>query len=416
VTKRSFWEPPSDRVADLVREGVDRMLGNLGEQVAAVDQAALEANAQLVAADPRLADAVRASTRANFSHWATANYVSPGMPVAPYLGAENVDLAREVVRHGLDEVIFQSFHAGQRVAVEQWNGLAFELTADPAELREFVAVTTRSIFAFVDDTLAALYELIERERGQITDTTHLARLEVVSLVLEGAPITSRRASERLRYELSRRHTAAVIWGATDKVDAAALEQAADALTRAAGERRALTVLASPSSLWVWVASDSDPELDLDSLRATVAGSPDVRIAIGPTGAGMEGFRRSHLDAAVTQRLMRRLPTSAQVASYDDVETVALAVENEERAREFVARTLGGLASAAPELRDTLRVYLREESNTTATATAMFAHRNTVLSRLARARELLPGPLEGRGLQIALALEIVHVLGTPAQRQ
>lgn len=414
MTKRSFWDPPSDRVAELIREAVNRTLDNLGAQVAAVDEAALRANEQLLAADPRLADAVRASTRANFSHWATANYVSPGMPVAPYLGPENVDLAREVVRHGLDDAIFQSFHAGQRVAVEQWSDLAFELTDDPAELREFVAVATRSIFAFVDDTLAGLYELIERERGQITDTTHVARLEVVSLVLEGAPITSRRASERLRYELGRRHTAAVIWGATDKVDATALEQAADALARAAGEHRALTVLASPSSLWVWVPSDSDPELDLAGLRAAIAQTPDVRVAIGPTGSGMDGFRRSHLDAAVTQRLMRRLATDTQVATYDDVETVALAIENEERANEFVARTLGALASAAPELRETLRVYLREESNTTATAQALYAHRNTVLSRLARARDLLPGPLEGRGLQIALALEIVHVLGAPNQ--
>ncbi len=41
-------------------------------------------------------------------------------------------------------------------------------------------------------------------------------------------------------------------------------------------------------------------------------------------------------------------------------------------------------------------------------------RNTVLNRLARARELLPVPLEGRGLAVGLALEIVHWLGGVAE--
>ncbi|MBA2348711.1 MAG: helix-turn-helix domain-containing protein, partial [Solirubrobacterales bacterium] len=84
--------------------------------------------------------------------------------------------------------------------------------------------------------------------------------------------------------------------------------------------------------------------------------------------------------------------------------------DEERADEFVRRTLGELATAPVELRETLRTYLREDCNATRTARVLFAHRNTVLGRLARADELLPAPLAGRGLQVGLALEIVHWLG------
>jgi len=57
------------------------------------------------------------------------------------------------------------------------------------------------------------------------------------------------------------------------------------------------------------------------------------------------------------------------------------------------------------------VYLREQHNATRAARVLFTHRNTVLSRLARIEKLLPAPLEGRGLQVALALEIVHWNGT-----
>jgi DNA-binding PucR family transcriptional regulator len=126
-------------------------------------------------------------------------------------------------------------------------------------------------------------------------------------------------------------------------------------------------------------------------------------------------RRSHLHALATQRLMHRMPGDLRLASYEDVQLVALSAQDEEGTAEFVARTLGRLATADPELRETLRVYVREEFSASRAARALFAHRNTVLNRLTRARELLPAPLEGRGLQVGLALEIVHWLGPSALR-
>jgi DNA-binding PucR family transcriptional regulator len=108
--------------------------------------------------------------------------------------------------------------------------------------------------------------------------------------------------------------------------------------------------------------------------------------------------------------MHRASAPPQVASYDDVQVVALATQDEERADEFVSRTLGDFQAAPAELRETARVYLREQSNTTRTARVLFTHRNTILSRLARMEQLLPTPLEGHGLQVALALEILHWRG------
>jgi DNA-binding PucR family transcriptional regulator len=108
--------------------------------------------------------------------------------------------------------------------------------------------------------------------------------------------------------------------------------------------------------------------------------------------------------------MLRAAGELRVASFDDVQLVALAAADEERAAEFVARTLGDLASAEPELRHTLRIYIREQFSASRAARALYAHRNTVLNRLQRAERLLPAPLEGRGLEVGLALEISHWLG------
>jgi DNA-binding PucR family transcriptional regulator len=146
------------------------------------------------------------------------------------------------------------------------------------------------------------------------------------------------------------------------------------------------------------------------LAGALEAAPEVRVALGPTAPGIEGFRRSHLDALATQRLMHRGAAGLRLAHYEDVQVVALATADEERADEFVARTLGAFASAPAELRETARVYLRERSNATRTARLLFTHRNTIISRLARMEELLPAPLDGRALSVALALEILHWRG------
>jgi len=406
------WEPPSDRVAALIRAGATALLYEPAELFAQVDDAVLGATPRRLSSDPAITAATIATNHANILHWANANVRRPGAHVPANLSPAVLDLARDIVRRGLDDTTLNTYRIGQNVAWQAWMSMAFTLTDDPAELRELLDVTARSIFAFVDETVEGIQELIDREREQLTGGTHAERLETVNLILEGAPITRARASARLRYELSGNHTAAIAWSDRDLRDPGALEQAADALARSAGARRAFTVAATTRSLWAWYAGERAP--DLAAVRAHLGGTPGVRIALGTTAAGMDGFRRSHLDALATQRLMQRMPDELRLASYEDVQLVALTAADEEGAAEFVTRTLGPLATADPELRETLRVYIHEEFSASRAGRALYAHRNTVLNRLARARELLPAPLEGRGLQVGLALEIAHWLGTGAR--
>lgn len=405
------WEQPSQRIAGLIREGVSGMLAEPDALLAEVDAAVLAAAPSRLSADPAITAATIATDRANIVHWASANVRRPGEPVPANLSPEVLDLARDIVRRGLDDTTLNTYRIGQNVAWRAWMARAFTLTDDPDELRELLDVTSRSIFAFVDQTVAGIQELIDREREQLVHGTHAERLETVNLIVEGAPITSERASARLRYELARRHTAAVVWSEGDDSDQGQLERLADALARSTGAGHPFTVMASTRSLWAWYADGGvgNPQ----AVRAQLSEAPGVRVALGSSGEGVEGFRRSHLDALATQRLMNRMPGRLAMASYEDVQLVALSAQDEARAAEFVARTLGELASAEEELRETLRVYIREQFSASRAARALFAHRNTVLNRLARARELLPAPLEQRGLQVGLALEIVHWLGPTA---
>ena len=407
-TTTAIWPAPSATVAALIREGAAAFLDDPETLFETVDAAVLAATPSRLSADPSITAATMATNHANILHWAAANVRRPGEPVPANLSPAVVDIARDIVRRGLDDsTSLNTYRIGQNVAWRFWMARAFGLTRDPEVLRELLDVTARSIFSFVDETVEGIQDLIEAEREQLLHGTHAERLETVNLILEGAPITVARASERLRYELGAPHTAAVVWSDAD----GALEPAAEALARAAGARAPFTVSASARTLWVWWSS---PEAVLPAAEALDAALPDgVRAAIGTTASGLDGFRRAHLDALATQGLMQRMPADRRVARYEDVQLVALTAADDARVADFVTRTLGDLATAPDDLRETLRVYLREGSSASRAARALYTHRNTVLNRLTRARELLPAPLEDRGLSVALALEVVHWLGPRA---
>jgi DNA-binding PucR family transcriptional regulator len=296
--------------------------------------------------------------------------------------------------------------AGQNVVQAYWIRTAFSLSADPAVLRQALAAGSESVAGFVDDMVAALSEQLRRERAELARSSHARRFEVVSLLLDSAPITAGHAGTQLGYDLRRRHTAAVLWTDPRQPDQAALAQAAGALGTATSARQVLTVVASSSSMWAWLAAAADT--DASAITAATAAHPAVRVAVGPAGTGADGFRRSHFDAVATQRLMSRRP-DLRVARFADVQLVALALADEQRAREFVIRTLGTLADADLELRDTLCVYIGEQFSAARAARALYTHRNTVLNRIQRAERLLPIPLAGHGLEVGVALEIARWL-------
>ncbi|MCU0314625.1 MAG: hypothetical protein MUC84_11275, partial [Solirubrobacteraceae bacterium] len=161
------WDPPSPRCAELLAEGVRRLLER-PETFTAVDDAVMAAAGPLVERDPGLAEALRATDRANVLYWATATLREPGARVPPNVGPETLGIARDMVRRGVDRAGVDVYRAGQNAVWRVWMATAFELTADPAELRELLDVSARSIFTFVEETLAGINAQVDREREQLT--------------------------------------------------------------------------------------------------------------------------------------------------------------------------------------------------------------------------------------------------------
>jgi len=401
-------EPLSPQAADLVRRIARGILDEPADLMDRVYAAVSAAADEPLRSEPVLAAEVAASTRSNVLHWAAGIARDPAGRVPANLTPEVLGIAREAFRRGIEQTVYTTYHAGQNAVQAYWMHTAFTLSADPAVLCQVLAAGSESVAGFVDDMVAALSEQLRRERVELARSSHARRFEVVSLILDSAPITTVQASTQLGYDLSRRHTAAVLWTDPRRPDQAALAAAAGALGPATRARQVLTVVASSSSVWAWLAAAADT--GAGAITAAIAAYPAVRVAVGPAGAGADGFRRSHFDAVATQRLMGRRP-DLPVARFADVQLVALALADEQNAREFVARTLGTLADADRELRDTLCVYIGEQFSAARAARALYTHRNTILNRLQRAERLLPLPLAGHGLEIGVALEIAQWLGT-----
>lgn len=399
------WKRPSEPVRELIRQCAQITVNPRAEWLEELDAEVLAAS-PAIAADPELAAAVSLSNRANLYFWGAANVRDPGAPVPPNTGPEPMSIAREVARRGLTAFTLDAYRVGEAVAWRRLMEIAFELTSDPAELHELLDVCSRSISAFIDGTLAGIATQIDQELDDLTRGTHAERRETVALILDGAPITRKRAETRLGYALTGPHTAAVIWSDDPAGDMGRLDAAAEALGQAA-RVRPLTILASTATRWVWVPGKSINTVALDS---SIESMPDIRVAIGPCAEGIDGFRRSHFDAITTQQMMARLQSPQRVAFFADVELVALITSDTDRATEFVHHALGELEAAGSELQEYVRVFVDEQCNASRAAARLFTHRNTLLRRLARADELLPRPLAERSVNVAVALEVLRWRG------
>ncbi len=362
------------------------------------------AGMEATAADPVLRASSERAFRASFLHWATQNLRNPGARVEPGLGDEVVHIARDLIRRGLEDTATAAYRAGQAQALRLFVNMAFSFTRDPDQLRDLLDTIAWSISDFVESTVSSVMDMMRTERAEILRGSQPELRETVALVLDGAPITKQRAESRLGYRLDQAHTALVVWTAEPDADLRRVDDVVEMLGRRR-RSRSLTVMPGASMKWVWLPGTD--EIDREQLRGAVDPSGSVRVAVGGRAAGVEGFRRSHLDAVAAQRMAARLDSPQRVVFFDEVQLVALMTSDAEGAAQFVGQILGDLAHAPREVRQTVLAFVEENGSVSRVAARQYAHRNTVMRRMARAAVLLPQPLAENPVQVAAALQVLR---------
>ena len=402
--------PAEDPVASLIRAVARRLIDPSSGAMEDVEKAAIAAVDEPFRSDPALSAEILASTRQNVQHWVDSLIASPYTIVPPAMTPPVVGIAREGLRRGGERNLWASYDSGREVLWRHWMRLSFEEAGDGSALARALDVASASLSQWISETIRELTDQIERERSALTRGTHARKFEMVTLVLDGAPIEASRASDRLGYQLQGGQIGAVLWTDAGAPDQTSLSRVADEIRQRVESRDVLTIPASSSSLWLWLGGITPSLHPADLIPEQEF--PHVRVAVGSAGTGVEGFRRSHFEAVEVQRLMLQA-MNMRAATFDDVALVVLATRDENAARGFVARVLGPLAAADTEVRETLRIYIREGCSASRAAAALFSHRNTVVNRIQRAEALLPEPLRGRSVEVGAALEMNRWIGRDA---
>lgn len=390
----------SGAVESLIREVATQALDPTQGVLASVEAASLRPILARFSDLPSLAEETVAATRQNVTHWLRSIRRSPLDPIDPVLSPAVLGVARSLNQRGAIQDHWAAYSAGREALWRAWMRIAFDAATDQETLNDALAVASTSLSRWIDDTIVQVSDHLVRTAAPQGGSSHELRFQTVRQLLDGVALDEELAAYRLKYSLGGEHVAAIVWMDPASPNQVALRQAVLHVTNAEFVQRSLWVQATSSSAWVWLAA---PDVE-SGLASTLAGFPEVRLALGSAGAGSEGFRRSHLEAVETQRLMMRRG-DVQCASFDEVALAALASRDEQAAREFVARILGDLAGGDADLRETVRVYIHRMYNGSKTADEVYAHRNTVSHRIQRAEELLPRPLSTSGVEVAIALEL-----------
>lgn len=397
------WPTPSRAAQDLIRQAAEAALQPKVEWIEAFNAAVFVPDrVGPVVDDPVLREVTQRANMSSMLLWAGTNWERPGARVAPNLGEDVIESTRSAIRRGYEEAVLETWRTGQNAAWQIWMEICFSLTDDAALLHEVLSVTSRSMSAFTDDSIAAVADVIRTERADSSQGNHPERLAVVSRILAGSQVERAGAEVTLGYALTGSHLAVILWGSAVSGDE--LERASQAVMTAVGTRRRLTVLATGSSSWLWLPVTAAPRAE--DLAGPLSTVPSVRVAIGRPRDDLDGFRQSHLEAVSVQRMMAALATPRQVGTYVDTQLVALLSDDVDRADTFVSDTLGELAHADVEVQTTVRVYLEEQCNAARVADRLFTHRNTIVRRLARAEELLPRPLADNPISVGAALQLL----------
>jgi hypothetical protein len=362
--------------------------------------------------DQATADLTLAACSSNLQ--ALLSMIRHGIPAdrteAPVAALEH---ARHMAARGAGiDVTLRFYRLGHAWFTEQWSAALVEEVRDSARLLEAVRQSIAVGFAYIDIVSAKVSAELVAERDRRQRRATAVRSDAVRALLAGEPVESDHMEAVLGFTLRGPMLAFLCWTAGDS---AALEHAVAALAAQLGAGRPLLLADAPNQLAGWIhLQNRRPPASLPLSRATARAGPDVHVALGGVGTGLEGFRASREQAErardVAQLARRPAPS---LTRFHDVALVDLLSRDLPAARTLVRAELGELAASGERtvvLRETLLAYLSARGSHVAAAAALGIHRNTALQRLRRAEELRGQPVGVHSHELLAALLLTETLG------
>jgi DNA-binding PucR family transcriptional regulator len=395
-----------ERIYQLLRQGAEKALTLISqdEVIDRMEKAGMAGTGDTTGQDdPSLMASTRRSIRSSTIHWLNSTIENPSRNVEPFVSENILQSAIVMQELGIPELMLTLDRAAQNIAWEYWMDVAFEITENSKELKRLLDVSFKSISSYIDGSRDLLSEML-KDYNDKNPTKHAAKKrDLVLQILDGNSAPLEKSIERLGYPMDVQHCAAIVWGEEGNTEISVLEKAAEFFAQVCGQGNPLTVMMSGEVAWVWTtASRPIEEYPLQNFFKKL---PGVRMTYASGGKGVEGFRKAHLDALSTQRVLGRLRSTAQVVGFESIRLAEILSRDPEATNSFISTILGSLKYALPELKASLLTYIECGCNANKAAQELHTHRNTLVRRLARAEELLPKPLSENLVQVAAALEM-----------
>jgi len=421
-------KPPVDsKVSDVgvngyVAEVADRLHSRLVELSSAL-RTSLEDQIPDLRGDVRLGELLGASVEGNVDTvlHALRYDIAVERVEAPTAALE---YARRLAQQGMPvNALVRAYRLGQR----RVNELVFaELHAIeiPDSMRvPVIEAITGTLFEYIDwmsQQVVAVYEE-ERERW-LENQNSLRALRVREILAANKSVDVDAASTTIRYPLRWHHLGLIMWYpdlGTEGDELARLQRLLRELGEAAGaDASPLFVAADQSCGWGWLAYRAAATDAGEKVRRFALSRPDSpSVAIGMMAGGLEGFRRSHREAAEARAvaiISDRGGTTVITAADPGLSVVARLGGDVAATREWVATVLGDLATDNDNdarLRETLRVYLACGCSYKLAAEELNLHFNSVKYRVGRAVARRGREIGTDRLDVELALLACHWYGS-----
>jgi sugar diacid utilization regulator len=304
----------------------------------------------------------------------------------------------------------RAYRIGTAALWEEW----FEFARAHAEetgtpLADLVGGPMTTIIRYTDHVMASVITRYETIRAELHRTRRDLRRLTIKQILDGsiADLTDD-LNETLDYTLADVHLALLVetgCGRQPDREIAALRSAANA--------RGSLVLQHGAQSWiVWLGfRHGFGNAQRSRLRRAVV-ETGFTVAAGEPGSGLAGLRRSREQALEAARVQRALGADGHRCLWArEVRLESLLLNDEQRARDFVADELGQLAADDPQaarLRETLVAWLATGSHVSAAA-MLGVHENTVRNRIRAAEDILGSSLLPRRTELQVALRLGSVL-------
>jgi hypothetical protein len=350
-------------------------------------------------------------------HWIPVEKIEP--PSAAF------EYARRLAQRGVPvNALVRAYRLGQQHLLEAAYAECMRQHSDPlvqaATYHRIVTVT----FDYIDWISQRVVTVYETERERWLTERNTARYGRVQDLIGGAATDIDAAESVIGYRLRVHHLGAVLWvhetGAHQDQLSRFTRVVASIAEKLGSARSPLLIPRDRASAWAWVPVPEGSGLDLSAVRPLlgddVAEPPLPMVAFGTPHAGLDGFRRTHLEAIQAQRVaMIRDDPTHPVTGFQEpgLSVAALLALDFDETRRWVHETLGELALDGEQherLRQTLLLFFRHDSSYTATAEALVMHKNSVKYRIASAEKVLGRPIGEDRQAIELALTACHWLG------